>query len=146
MTLRLFGCKKFRQLSSEQDDRTLSIREDRFLNRHREVCDECRRAELTTSCALNMLRMATLEPEVAPMFEDRVLRKLKVQQVRESLNYWSPALVGAGIACGVIFVTLHLASFPSQTKRANLHAGQAKREAPSRIEPKLEIDRAPVLR
>ena len=146
MNYRLFGCKKFIRLSSEQADRTLTEREDRFLSRHREVCVDCRKAEVTTSCALNMLRMATLEPEEAPMFEDRVIRKLKVQQVRESLNYWSPALVGAGIACGVIFVTLHLASVPSQTKRAILHAGQAKREAPSRIEPKLEIDRAPVLR
>ena len=90
--------------------------------------------------------MATLEPEVEPMFEDRVLRRLHVQQVRESLNYWSPALVGAGIACAVIFVTLHLASVPSSSTKANLPDGQARRETSSHFAPKLELDRPPVLR
>jgi len=146
MTIRLFGCKKFGRLSSEQSDRTLTPAESKFLAKHRDVCPDCKRAEVTTTCALNMLRMATLEPEVAPMFEDRVLRRLKVQQVKESLNYWSPALVGAGIACAVIFVTLHLASEPVQLQRAQLHSGEAKRETPTRIVPKLELDHPPVLR
>ena len=89
-----------------------------------------------------MLRMATLEPEVAPMFEDRVIRRLKVQQVKESLNYWLPALVGAGIACIVIFVTLHLAAVPVQMKNANLPSGEAKKE----VTPSLELDHVPVVR
>jgi hypothetical protein len=86
--------------------------------------------------------MATLEPEIAPMFEDRVIRRLKVQQVKESLNYWLPALVGAGIACVVIFVTLHLASAPAQMKIANLPDGQSRLNA----QPKLELEHVPVLR
>ncbi len=143
---RVFGCKKFGRLSSEQADRTLSDSEDRFLSKHRAVCPSCRKAEVTTTCALNMLRMATLEPEVEPMFEDRVLRRLKVQQVRESLNYWSPALIGASIACAVVFVTLRIASAPVQTQRANLPSGEARRENYSRTAPKLELDHAPVLR
>jgi hypothetical protein len=89
-----------------------------------------------------MLRMATLEPEVAPMFEDRVIRRLKVQQVKESLNYWSPALIGAGIACIVVFVTLQLVSSPSQIQRAHLPNGEARRE----LVQKLELDHVPVLR
>jgi hypothetical protein len=89
-----------------------------------------------------MLRLATLEPEVAPMFEDRVIRKLKVQQVKEGLSYWSPALVGAGIACIVIFVTLHLASSPVQINRANIKSSQSRRTT----YPKLELKQAPVLR
>lgn len=89
-----------------------------------------------------MLRMAALEPEVAPMFEDRVIRRLKVQQVKESLNYWSPALIGAGIACIVVFATLHLVSTPAQINRAQLPTGEAKREPIQR----LELDHVPVLR
>ena len=146
MKCRLFGCKKFRRLSSEQADRTLSRSEDRFLLKHRSVCSECTRAKVSSTYALNMLRMAALEPEIAPMFEDRVIRKLKVQQVRESLNYWSPALVGAGIACGVIFVTLHLATSPGQTRRAELPAAQSRQDVQTRIVPKLELDHPPVLR
>ena len=76
------------------------------------------------------------------MFEDRVIRRLQVQQVKESLNYWMPALVGAGIACVVIFVTLHLASVPVQMRNANLPDGEAKLKA----SPKLELDHVPVLR
>ena len=142
MNLRIFGCKKFGRLTSEHQDRSLSASEERFLTRHRLVCEDCALIERTTSNALNMLRMATLEPEVAPMFEDRVIRRLRVQQVKESLNYWSPALVGAGIACAVIFVTLHLASTPSELNRANIISNQSRRFAT----PKLELVRPPVLR
>ncbi len=138
---RIFGCKKFIRLTSEQEDRDLNPSEERFLSRHREVCEECAQVARTTSNALNMLRLAAMEPEIEPMFEDRVIRKLKVQQVKESLNYWSPALVGAAIACAVIFVTLHLASSPTQMKRANLNSNEARRETP-----RLELDQPPVLR
>ena len=138
---RIFGCKKFIRLTSEQEDRDLNPTEERVLSRHREVCEECAQVARTTSNALNMLRLAAMEPEVEPMFEDRVIRKLKVQQVKESLNYWSPALVGAAIACAVIFVTLHLASSPTQMKRANLNSNEARRETP-----RLELDQPPVLR
>ena len=138
---RIFGCKKFLRLTSEQEDRDLNPSEERFIARHREVCEECSTYARTTSNALNMLRMAAMEPEFEPMFEDRVIRKLKVQQVKESLNYWSPALVGAAIACAVIFVTLHLASAPTQLKRANLNLNEARRESP-----RLELDQPPVFR
>jgi len=86
--------------------------------------------------------MATLEPDITPMFEDRVIRRLKVQQVKESLNYWSPALVGAGIACIVIFVTLHLAASPAKMKEANMPDGEARRFA----RPNLELHEIPVIR
>lgn len=89
-----------------------------------------------------MLRLAALEPEIQPMFEDRVIRRLKVRQVKESLNYWSPALVGAGIACIVLFVTLHLAASTSQVNQANLPNGHADLN----FTPKLELNRIPELR
>lgn len=139
---RLFGCQKFSRLSNEQADRELTPAEQKFLERHRGVCDDCAQLEQTTACALNMLRMAALEPEVAPMFEDRVIRRLRVQQVKESLNYWSPALVGAGIACIVIFVTLQLASSSVQTGRANIPAARANLTRT----PRLELDHIPVIR
>ena len=86
--------------------------------------------------------MAALEPEVTPLFEDRVIRRLKVQGVKDSLNYWSPALIGAGIACLLIFVTLHLASNPNPVKRLNISSNEARRE----VAPRLELDRAPIIR
>lgn len=142
MNCRLFGCRKFSRLCSEQADRQLSPAEVRFLTRHRAVCSDCSSLEQTTACALNMLRLAALEPEIQPMFEDRVIRRLKVRQVKESLNYWSPALVGAGIACIVLFVTLHLAASTSQVNQANLPNGHADLN----FTPKLELNRIPELR
>ena len=146
MTLPSFGCKKFRLLSSEREDRDLNVSELRFMDKHRDICEECRDTERTSVCALNMLRLATLEAEAPPMFEDRIIRRLKVQQVKESLNYWSPALFGATIACIVIFVTLHLASAPAQMKRANLPGGAAMNDGHSRYLPSLELSRTPNIR
>ena len=146
MKSRIFGCRKFGRLSSEQSDRDLSAYEQWFLTKHRAVCAECRKDETTSTFALSMLREATLEPEIAPMFEDRVIRRLKVQQVRESLNYWSPALVAAGIACAVIFVTLHLASSTGRFQKASIPDGVSRRESAPRIAPRLILDHIPVIR
>lgn len=86
-----------------------------------------------------MLRMAALEPEVQPMFEDRVIRRLQVQQVKDSLNYWSPALVGACLAGLVIIVTLRLASAPPQLNPAHLPSAQSNLIA----SPRLILDHKP---
>lgn len=143
MSLRLFGCRKFSRLISERTDRDLSVREERFLDRHRDACSECRRSEVADDCVLNLLRASALEPEVAPQFEDRVLRRLRVQTVRDSLNYWSPALVGAGIACIALFVALHLAAMPSQLKRTENSAGEAVRFTAPKTLPNLELSDVP---
>jgi hypothetical protein len=90
-----------------------------------------------------MLRAASLEPEIAPMFEDRVIRKLKVQTVKESLNYWSPALVGAGIACIALFVALHLAASPAQLNKTEVTTGEAERYIAPATKPNLDLVRIP---
>ncbi len=143
MIVRIFGCKKFSRLLSERDDRDLAVSEERFLERHRVACVDCRRSERTSESALNMLRAASLEPEIAPMFEDRVIRKLKVQTVKESLNYWSPALVGAGIACIALFVALHLAASPAQLNKTEVTTGEAERYIAPATKPNLDLVRIP---
>ncbi len=146
MKIRVFGCKKFSRLISDRVDRDLGASEVRFVSRHRDVCPTCRRSERSSDRSLNMLRAATLEPEVAPMFEDRVIRRLKVQNVRESLSYWTPALLGAGIACVALFVALHLAATPSQLGRSELSGDEARRYVAPKTPPKLELSRIPEFR
>jgi hypothetical protein len=90
-----------------------------------------------------MLRAAALDPEVAPMFEDRVIRRLRVQSVRESLNYWSPALVGALIACTALFVALHLASAPVHVNREQVPRGEASRNDKPQPAPSLDLASIP---
>jgi len=144
--IRVFGCRKFSRLLSDGADRDLSVKESRFLDLHRLACTECRRSERSADCALNMLRAAAMEPEIAPMFEDRVIRRLRVQNVKESLNYWSPAMIGAGIACVALFVALHLASSPGQLNRAQVPDGEALRYQAPKNAPRLDLSEIPEFR
>ncbi len=143
MRLRVFGCRKFSRLISERADRDLKASEERFLERHRVACSECRRSEVADDCVLNLLRASAMEPEVAPMFDDRVIRRLRVQTVRDSLSYWSPALAGAGIAGIALFVALHLAALPTQLRRSENSGGEAVRfTTPTKL-PDLELGDVP---
>jgi hypothetical protein len=124
-----FACKRFQKLWNEQDGRILSRSEQSFLDTHRAACPDCAEFEHSTDDAMQLLRSAALEPEVSVGFDDRVVRKVKVQSVRESIGYWSPALIGAGIACVAVIATLQIAATPVQLKSATLPAGEAKRDA-----------------
>lgn len=144
MNTRLFGCRKFKVLSNDEADRELHPREQRFMEKHRRVCTPCREMETSSFVALNMLRGATLDVQVGPHFDERVLRRLKVRTVRESFGYWSPAFLGAGIACLVLFTALQMIARPTQLKSYSLPAGQVN----NRIEqplPRLDLKVTPRL-
>lgn len=123
------SCRKFARLTSEQADRELSAQECDFLEQHRQECSECSQEERSQNLALNMLRAAAIdEPEVDDFrFDERVIRRARVQQVRESLGYWMPAAMGALAACVAVFATLHLIARPTNLKNAEIPAGQAHR-------------------
>jgi hypothetical protein len=144
MTLPLFGCHKFQVLSSEASDRALLEREAAFLTAHRQRCVKCRRAEASSCMALNMLRASALEPDVTSGFDDRLIRRIRVQQVRESLTYWSPAMAGAAIACITIFAALALIARAPQGKHSIPQAGEARRFEPAdRVLPNLVLNKIP---
>ena len=121
MKVRVFGCRKFRHLSGEQQDRELNDKEVLFLERHRAVCPACEESEETSCMALNMLRAATLEVESTyqedQQFDLRVLRRTKIRVVKESLQYWRPALVGGAIAATVIFAGLQMMTHGNDAKK-----------------------------
>ena len=52
-------------------------------------------------------------------FEDRILRKVNVQMVREGVQYWTPGFIGAGLACLIL-----IAAF--QVFQTSLAPGQSK--------------------
>ncbi len=125
--MRVFGCGKFRRLSSDSLDRDLSPREAGYLHKHRIVCPPCAQTEVQSSLALNMLRSATLEVEASPMFEERVIRKLRVQTTRESLRYWSPAVAGAFIAGLAVVAALQMITRSADLPHVRLPGGEARR-------------------
>lgn len=132
MTFRLFGCGKFQWLSSESEDRALTPQETAFLRRHKEVCRACSRKEDQRVMALNMLRSAVFSVDVSSHFNERVLRRHRVETVRASLAFWSPALAGGAIAFLAMLAAMQLISSPSnlptfrsfgaETRRAKLVA------------------------
>jgi hypothetical protein len=94
--------------------------------------------------ALDVLRGAAFtDVELTPMFDERVIRKYRAQRVKESIQYWSPALAGAVIACVAIFATLAMISRPEQLKTANLPSGSASRFEEPNAFPNLELANAP---
>jgi hypothetical protein len=143
---RIFGCRKFRRLSHEQADRELTSPERLFMRRHRDVCMECAKSERNARMALDMLRAASLEPQVAQGFDERVIRIVRVRRVGESLGYWSPAIAGAAIACIAIFASLQLVSQPLDGGPSGTPVGEARLDRPVEF-PDLELDQnAPFLR
>jgi hypothetical protein len=141
MIVKVFGCRRFRQLLNDREDRPLHGQEEAFLARHREACADCRTCESSHQLSLNMLRSASLDPEPAAHFDERVIRRLRLQQVRESLGYWRPAFVGAMLACVALFATLHVLSLDAPRSSIHLPSGEALRERSAF--PELQLDRLP---
>ena len=136
----MFTCKRFQRLVGEARDRTLSPREDAFVQQHRNACAPCRASEYDSGIALNMLRMSALEPEVDIHFDARVLRRLKVQTSRESIRYWSPALLGAAIAGISVLAAMQLISKSVEMPQAGPQIGEAKLMMPRNNFPRFELD------
>jgi hypothetical protein len=120
---RVFGCRKFKKLASDSQDRDLLMGEERFMDRHRSVCRPCRIAEHQTSLALNMLRASSLEAEPSEMYEERLIRKWHLQNVRSSVRYWSPAVFGAAIAGIAVLAALQMITQSSKMPSVPLQGG-----------------------
>lgn len=106
-------CKRYSKLINESEDRPLSPSERQFVDLHAEDCSKCAALSHATA-GLNMLRMCAIEPDDDSSFEHRVLRKVLIGRKRSTLAYWSPAVIGAAIACVTILAALQLISRPSQ--------------------------------
>ncbi|MBX3117654.1 MAG: hypothetical protein KF784_01200 [Fimbriimonadaceae bacterium] len=114
MKFRLFGCTKFSRLLSDAQDRLITDSERRYMDRHRTVCPNCRKKERESDLALNMLRMAAFDVDPEPQFDQRVLRRHKLDTVREDIRYWSPTVWGAAFAVVAIFAALQMVSRSAQ--------------------------------
>lgn len=128
MRIRFFGCGKFGWLISEWEDRALTKKELKFLDEHRQVCSCCARREEATSLALNMLRESRLEPAAPQMsFDVRVIRRVRLQAVRLSMQYWSPAIFGAAIAAVALVSALQMLTRTNQMPIFRAGASEARR-------------------
>lgn len=148
MNLGRIACERFARLSEEAGDRPLRRLEQRFVDRHRDACPQCRAQEVHTGDALNMLRGIAFQDEdvfITPGFDDRIIRQVKVNTVRDGFRYWSPAAFGAVVAMCAIFAAMHVASTPASLREANVPGGQVRNTAGRPI-PNLELDKVPDFR
>lgn len=135
------GCGKFQRLVAERDDRVLDCREQNFIERHRLVCSPCHQSEKQFAAALNMLRNSTLEPESPPQFEERIIRRWRINRSRDRFEYWSPAFAGAAVACVAIFAAMQMISRSSELPQLSVPKGEAMRVLPQNDFPTLLLDR-----
>lgn len=121
------SCSTFKKLMHEQTDRLLSTKELDFIDRHRASCPACQAVERQGALALSMLRGSAIEPELAPNFNDRVMRRLHVRSVQDSVRFWSPAFIGAVVAALLVLASLQLVSHSTHMPLVNLNGHEARR-------------------
>lgn len=134
------GCSKFKKLTSESLDRELTLKEDAFVQKHRGACSECRAIQAQSSLAMNFLRSATMEVDVNPHFDERVIRKLRIQTTRESIRYWSPAVAGAFIAGLAVVAALQMITRSAELPHVRLPGAESHRIMPLKVNPALDIN------
>ena len=89
-----------------------------------------------------MLRAATLDADAVPdHFDERVIRIVRLNKVKESLGYWSPAFVGGVLACVALLATLQVLTVQAPNQKLTAPSGEAMR-APHAF-PNLELHRLP---
>ncbi|MFZ4506864.1 MAG: hypothetical protein ACOYON_04115 [Fimbriimonas sp.] len=139
-------CERFARFISEREDRDLNGTEKDFVARHRSECEDCQRKERLSFHALNMLREATLETEVEPItFDRRVYRLVQAQQLRAGWDYWSPALLGAALACTILVAALQLLSQPAARSPFAPAGQEAKLDRSNDTYPRLELNTQPIV-
>jgi hypothetical protein len=110
--MRSLGCRRFGRILNEVADREATSRERAFLDAHRTACESCRQEERAACLSLDLLRSASFETELEPSFDRRVVRRAKVEAVRDSVRYWSPALIGGAVAAGLLLAAVSAVTRP----------------------------------
>lgn len=135
LTISRLSCRRFDRIVSESLDRPLSAKEEAFLERHRALCPACAKLESQKRMALNMLRMATLDPGLEPApaasFEERVIRRWRVESIRSGITYWTPAIVGAGASIVAVLAAIQILAQSPQLPEFHRPEAGAKLDRPA---------------
>ena len=122
--------RRFWYLVRLADERPLTARQVRTLERIRAMRPDLVLAETAEEESLSFFRSQMLEPEPAPDFDQRAIRAIRLGIARQRARAWSPAFVGAGIAALAILAALQLITAPPTQGKVDLSLTEA-RKAPS---------------
>lgn len=140
------ACERFSRLLSEGRDRNLNPREENFMESHVGSCADCADSARADRAALLVLAGYQFEIDVDSSFDGRIVRMATVSTRKESLKYWSPAIIGGAIACLALTASLQLLTRSTEPHVLNSNGNEAKRTAHSNLVAPLNLDRIPVIR
>jgi hypothetical protein len=126
------GRSKYEALLSEGHDRPLTAREVKFMERYRAHHPECAQYEAMEEEGFALLRGLTLDSDhdAPDHFENRVIRRWRVQSVKETATYWSPAICGAIVAAVALLAMFQLLGRSSTLKPLSVTGSEARRSEP----------------
>jgi len=79
-----------------------------------------------------MLRMTgAMEPMAAENFDERILRRHKVETVRAGVRYWSPAMMGAAVAGLVVLAAMQMIAQSSKLPSFKVPGSEARLSSPA---------------
>lgn len=143
-----FGRRKYVALLNERQDRPLTEREEAFLARFRATHPEEAREESLHEEGFAMLRGLAFEDEPSnpDRFEHRVIRRWRVQSVKDSAAYWSPAIFGALVAAIALLAMFQLVGRSSTMPPIDVTGNEARRlEPPKPVFPNLPPSGDPIV-
>ncbi|HRI42661.1 MAG TPA: hypothetical protein PLL78_01080 [Fimbriimonadaceae bacterium] len=143
----LFGRRKYVALLNERQDRVLTEREEAFLDRYRADHPECVAEESLHDEGFAMLRGLGLDedPAAPERFEHRVIRRWRVQSVKDTAAYWSPAICGALVAAIALLAMFQLVGRSSTMPPIDVTGNEARRlDPPKPVFPSLPNPGEPI--
>jgi hypothetical protein len=142
-----FGRRKYVALLNEQQDRPLTEREEAFLARYRAAHPECLEEEALHDEGFAMLRGLASDEDhgAAERFEHRVIRCYRIQKVKDTAAYWSPAICGALVAAIALLAMFQLVGRSSTMPPIDVTGNEARRlDPPKPVFPSLPHSGEPI--
>lgn len=121
-------CRKCHRLRKKRAMSSLSQFEEQWMRNHWQECVDCAAAEAAEMQAMCALRASSqAEVEVASDFDEKLVRRLRLDRGSRTLAYWSPVVVGAVLAGIAGLALIQVVSFRPEPRPAVLEGREARR-------------------
>ncbi|MGE0000896.1 MAG: hypothetical protein AB7F50_06900 [Fimbriimonadaceae bacterium] len=136
-------CRKCHRLRKKRAMSSLSLFEEQWLENHWQECADCATLEAAEVQAMRALRGSSqAEVEIASDFDEKLVRRLRLDRGSRTLAYWSPVFVGAALAGIAALALIQVVSFRPQPRPAVLEGREARRvDLPVIPDPGFTIER-----
>lgn len=125
------GKARYLHLRAAELDRPLTARELRFVERYRSRHPECRLEDSLEEIGLDALRgLAVEDMPDGTTFDRRVIRRWRVQSMKQTARYWTPAVCGAAVAAIALLAMLQILSSAQNPKSLATPGAEAQRARP----------------